>query len=96
MNDEIKEQLNRIEQYAKIAAKSMLTIKEASFILGLSEQSVRNKARNREIACYKPNHNTLYFAKSDLETWMRQNRSKSQAELESEGIVYCLTHKKGK
>ena len=35
-NSEIKEQLDRIEQYSMIAAKSMLNIKEAAFILGMS------------------------------------------------------------
>lgn len=92
MNEEIKAQLDRIEQYAMIAAKSMLNIKEASFILGLSEQSVRNKARSHEISCYKPNHNSLYFKKSELEEWMMQNRSKSIKEIESEAAAYCVTH----
>ncbi len=92
MNEEIKQQLDRIEQYAMIAAKTMLNIKEASLILGLSEQSIRNKARAHEIACYKPNHNALYFKKSELEEWMMQNRSKSMAEIESEAAAYCITH----
>lgn len=93
MDEEIKQQLDRIEQYSMIAAKNVLNIKEASFILGLSEQSIRNKARNHEISCYRPNHNTLYFKKSELEDWMTQNRSKSMAEIESEAEVYCVTHK---
>lgn len=92
MNDDIKQQLDRIEQYAMIAAKTMLNIKEASFILGLSEQSIRGKVRSHEISCYKPNHNTLYFKKSELEDWMMQNRSKSMAEIESEAAAYCITH----
>ena len=92
MNEEIKAQLDRIEQYAMIAAKTMLNIKEASFILGLSEQSVRNKARSHEISCYKPNINRLYFKKSELEEWMMQNRSKSIKEIESEAAAYCVTH----
>ncbi len=92
MEEEIKQQLDRIEQYAQIAAKNVLNIKEAAFILGMSEQSVRSKARNREFACYRPNHNTLYFKKSELEGWMTRNRSKSMLEIESEATAYCLTH----
>lgn len=93
MDKEMKQQLDRIEQYAKIAAKTMLTIKEASFILGMSEQSVRNKARSNELPCYKPNVNRLYFKKDELEAWMMQNRTKGKIEIESEAEVYCLTHK---
>lgn len=93
MDEEIKQQLDRIEQYAMIAAKTMLNIKEASFILGMTEQSIRTKARNNELPCYKPNVNRLYFKKDELEAWMMQNRSKGKAEIESEAAVYCLTHK---
>lgn len=93
MDKEIKQQLDRIEQYAMIAAKTMLNIKEASFILGMTEQSIRIKARNNELPCYKPNVNRLYFKKDELEAWMMQNRSKGKAEIESEAAVYCLTHK---
>lgn len=92
-NKEIKEQLDRIEQYSMIAAKTMLNVKEAAFILGMSEQSVRSKAREHIIPCYKPNINVLYFKKSELEDWMMQNRSKSMTKIESEAAAYCLTHK---
>lgn len=93
MDREIKAQLDRIEQYAMLSAKAVLTIKEAAIILGMGEDSVRKKVRDREIPAYKPNVNRLYFKKSELESWMTQNRSKSMAEIESEAEAYCLTHK---
>lgn len=92
IDSEIKEQLDRIEQYSMIAAKTMLTIKEAAFILGMSEEGVRFNVRNHILPCYKPNINRLYFKKSELEDWMMQNRSKSMAEIESEAAAYCVTH----
>lgn len=92
MNEDIKAQLDRIEQYSIIAAKTMLNIKEASFILGMTERSIRDKIRDHEIPCYKPNINRLYFKKSELEEWMMQNRSKSIKEIESEAAAYCVTH----
>lgn len=92
MNEEIKEQLDRIESYAMIAAKSVLNINEAAFILGMSVEGVRFIVRNHQIPCYKPNINRLYFKKSELENWMMQNRSKSMAEIESEAEAYCETH----
>ena len=89
---EIKEQLDRIEQYAMIAAKSMLNIKEAAIILGMTVEGVRYLARNNTLPYYKPNVHRLYFKKSELEDWMMQNRSKSMTEIESEAAAYCATH----
>ena len=92
IDSEIKEQLDRIEQYSMIAAKTMLNIKEAAFILGMSEEGVRFNVRKHILPCYRPNINRLYFKKSELEDWMMQNRSKSMAEIESEAAAYCATH----
>lgn len=78
----IKKQLDRIELYTMLAAKNVLNITEAAFILGMTPQGVRQKVRDREIAAYKPNHNRLYFHKKDLEHWMLQNRRKTTEELE--------------
>lgn len=89
---EIKEQLDRIEQYSLIAAKNVLNIQEAAIILGMTVEGVRMNVRNHILPCYKPNVNRLYFKKSELEDWMMQNRSKSMAEIESEATAYCATH----
>ena len=78
----IKKQLDRIELYTMLAAKNVLNITEAAFILGMTTQGVRQKVRDREIAAYKPNHNRLYFKKTDLEHWMLQNKRKTTEELE--------------
>ena len=92
IGQEIKEQLDRIEQYAMIAAKSMLNIKEAAIILNMTVEGVRYNVRNNTLPYYKPNINRLYYKKSELEEWMTQNRRKSMEELKSEAEAYCLTH----
>lgn len=86
----IKKQLDRIELYTMLAAKNVLNITEAAFILGMTTQGVRQKVRDREIAAYKPNHNRLYFQKKDLERWMLQNRRKTTEELEKETVRQVL------
>lgn len=90
--NEIIQRLDRIEKYSIIAAKSVLTIKEAAFILGVTEQTVRKKVRNKEIPSYKPDANKLYFKKSELEDWMLSNRVMTKAEVTSKASAYCLTH----
>ena len=86
----IKKQLDRIELYTMLAAKNVLNITEAAFILGMTPQGVRQKVRDREIAAYKPNQNRLYFQKKDLERWMLQNRRKTTEELEKEAVRQVL------
>ena len=82
IDQEIKEQLDRIEKYSMIAAKSMLNIKEAAIILGMTIEGVRYLVRNNTLPYYKPNVHRLYFKKSEVEDWIMQNRSKSRTELE--------------
>ena len=92
IDKEIKEQLDRIEQYSMIAAKNMLNIKEAAIILNMTVDGVRYNVRNNTLPYYKPNAHRLYFKKSELEDWMMQNRSKSMTEIKSEAAAYCSTH----
>ena len=92
IDPEIKEQLDRIEQYSLIAAKNVLNINEAAIILGMTVRGVRENVRKHILPCYKPNINLLYFKKSELEEWMTQNRRKSMEELKSDAESYCLTH----
>ena len=92
IDPEIKEQLDRIEQYSLIAAKNVLNIQEAAIILGMTVEGVRYNARNNILPYYKPNVNRLYFKKSELEEWMTQNRRKSMEELKSEAEAYCFTN----
>jgi len=91
--DEIKEQLDRIENYAQIAAKSVLNINEAAFILGMQPRTVRKMVLQHTVPVYKPNRSVLYFKKSDLEDWMLRNRIASNEEMESEAEAYCETNK---
>lgn len=92
IDKEIKEHLDRIEQYSLIAVKNVLTINEAAIILGMTVRGVRENVRKRIIPCYKPSANRLYFKKSELEEWMTQNRRKSMAELKSEAAARRFTH----
>ena len=46
VDPEIKEQLDRIEQYSLIAAKNVLNIKEAAIILGMTVRGMRRKKNN--------------------------------------------------
>lgn len=91
--DEILQALRNIEKLALIGAKNVLTLGEAAYYLGLSENRVYHLVSSKDIPCYKKNRRAVYFKKSELEEWMLQNRQKSNAEIEAEAARYCLTHK---
>lgn len=93
MIEEIKEQLDRIENYAQIASKSVLNINEAAFILGMQPRTVRKMVLQHTVPVYKPNRSVLYFKKSDLEDWMLSNRIASSEEIESKAAANSITHK---
>lgn len=70
----IKTKLDAIESYARLGAKTVLTLEETSIFTGLSKTYLYKLTCNHMIPHYKPNGRNLYFDKSELENWMRQNK----------------------
>lgn len=87
------QRLDRIERYAILGAKEVLTITEAALLLGMVPDTVRRMARKHEFPCYKPNKKTVYFKKSELEGWMLKDREPSSTEVESKAEMISLTTK---
>lgn len=65
-------------------SKEILSFKEASKYLDLSESSLYKLTSDSKITFYKPNGGKLYFRKTDLDNWMLQNESKSFNDLKAE------------
>lgn len=91
MNEELKEQLNRIEEYVVLAAKNVLNIEDVCLLTGLSKARVYALCSQREIPHYK--QGKLYFKRSEVEAWLTSKRVKTQAEIESKAALYCYEHK---
>lgn len=90
MEEKIIEQLNRIERYSIMASKTMLTLEEASVITGLSKPWLYKQVREHTIPHYKPNGKIIYFDRSDLENWMKQNRIGTTQEAEAAANEYMV------
>ena len=69
MDQEIKKQLDRIERFALLGAKSVLTIKDVALLLGKSEKTVRNNIS--EIPHYRNGHG-IWFKREEIEAWQCQ------------------------
>lgn len=69
MDAELEARLNRLEELTALAAKNVLSIRDASILLGRSEKTIRNNLD--EIPHYYGGTG-LVFKRSELEAWQCQ------------------------
>lgn len=81
---EIKEQLDRIEQFSMIPFKETLTLCEAAVYTGLSKAMLYDMTHKNKITYYKPGGKTIYIEKSELDKWMRRGCIHSNDYLETQ------------
>lgn len=93
MPEEIKEQLDRIERLTLLSAKNVLTFEDVSLLTGLSKSHLYKLTCSHQIPHYKPNGKQLYFDRTELESWMKQNRISTNNEIETEAVNYLVTGK---
>lgn len=70
--------------------KNVLSFEEASRFLNLSKSYLYKLTSGNLIPHYKPQGKMLYFEKTELETWFRQNPVKTRAQTEAEAQKYVL------
>lgn len=70
------------------AAKEVLNLEEAAVFLGISKSSLYKMTHNQVVPFYKPNNKMVYFEKSELLKWLRQNPVSSQAQISEEAQAY--------
>ena len=82
----------RVEELERMLflTKSVLSFDEASRFLNLSKSYLYKLTAGNLIPHYKPQGKMLYFEKSELEAWLRQNPIKTKAQIEQEAQKYVL------
>ena len=70
--------------------KDVLSFDEASIFLNLSKSYLYKLTSCNLIPHYKPQGKMLYFEKTELEAWLRQNPIKTKAQIEQEAQSYTL------
>lgn len=73
---QIEELQKRMEAVDDILdnAKEVLTVEEASRFMDIARSSLYKMTSDRSIPFYRPNGKMIYFEKSDILAWIRQNR----------------------
>lgn len=84
----------RVEELERMLflTKNVLSFDEASTFLNLSKSYLYRLTSGNLIPHYKPQGKMLYFEKSELEAWLRQNPVKTKTQIEQEAQKYVLNH----
>ena len=89
----IEERIEELETLV-YATKNVLSFDEASKYLNLSKSYLYKLTSAQQIPHYKPQGKMIYFEKDALESWLRQNPVKTQAQISQEASHYIMTHQK--
>jgi excisionase family DNA binding protein len=76
--------------------KEVLNFKEACKFLGFSGSYLYKLTSTNQIPHFKPQGKMVYFNRSELETWLQQNRIRTSEEIEQAAIDYVSLGRKGK
>lgn len=91
MLEDIKNQLDRIERYSLLSAKNVLCFDDVVLLTGLSKSHLYKLTCSHQIPHYKPNGKQIYFDRTEVETWMKQNRIATKEEIDQTATNYIVT-----
>jgi excisionase family DNA binding protein len=89
----INNRLSKIENLL-IGTKEVLNFDEVAAYTGLSKSYLYKLTSTGQIAHYKPKGKMLYFNKTDVDLFLKQNRVATQNEIETEATNYVTLKKK--
>lgn len=77
------------------SVKEVLNLEEAAIFLGIAKSSLYKMTHNQVIPYFKPNNKMVYFERSELLKWLRQNPVASQSQIadEARAIMRNLANK---
>ena len=93
MDKSLEKRVAEIEEQLFIH-KNILSFEEASIFLNLSKSYLYKLTSGGLIPHYKPQGKMLYFEKSELEEWLRQNPIKNKQEIMDLAVTYVLSPRK--
>lgn len=78
----IYQRLDRIESLL-LSQKTVLSFDEAAEYTGLSKSHLYKLTSTGGVPCYKPTGKRLYFSKSELDSWLLENKKNCCEELDA-------------
>ena len=93
MEERIFNQLDRIERNSLLASKNVLCLEDVALLTGLSKSWLYKATCSHSIPFYRPNGKQIYFDRTEVENWMKQNRVATKQEIEQKATNYVVTGK---
>ena len=84
--DELKSELTK----SNLLQKEVLSLSEASQVTGISKSDLYKRTSNRSIPFYRPSGKLIYFRRTEIETWLTQDRIASVQEIESRALNFTI------
>ena len=78
--EQLQKRVTDLENVLNVA-KDVMNLEEAALFTGMSKSSLYKLTHRQVIPHYKPNGKLIYFEKTELLNWMRQNRISSSTEI---------------
>ncbi|WP_276962183.1 helix-turn-helix domain-containing protein [Bacteroides graminisolvens] len=88
--EDLKNKLDRIERLALLSAKTVLQLDDACILTGLKKSTLYVMTCERRIPHYK-NNGRVYFDRTEIENWMKQNRIATAQEIDQQATSYVVT-----
>lgn len=76
--------------------RNLMTTTEAARYIGVKPSYLYKMMMRCAIPYYKPGGKLCFFAKEDLDVWLKRVRVKSQDEIDSEASRYLISREKNK
>jgi excisionase family DNA binding protein len=73
---------------AVLSNKQTLSIEEAAIYSALSVSYLYKLTSTQQIPHFKPRGKIIYFDRSELDEWLRQNRIKTTAEIQAAAVTH--------
>ncbi|KAA6305205.1 hypothetical protein EZS27_043144 [termite gut metagenome] len=93
MESNLENRVSKLEESLFII-KNILSFDEASEFLNLSKSYLYKLTSSGQIPHYKPQGKMLYFEKSELENWLRQNPIKTNQQIQQEAEIHLMNIKR--
>lgn len=92
--DSIFERLDQLERLIVGLNKTILNVEDLINYTGYKRSYIYKLVHNNVIPFSKPNGKTLFFEKSEIDTWLLQNKSQSISQIEDKAHDYINKSRK--
>lgn len=93
-NQLILEKLNKLEKLIVNSTKGILNVDDLINYTGYSRSYIYKLVHKNTIPFTKPNGSKLFFIKSEIDSWLLQNKTQSNSQIEDEAYEYINNSRK--